>query len=88
MKGNANANIKLMLVGNKSDLSSERAVQVDEGKSFAEQHGLAFIEVCKVLGYRVRVITGKNRPRRKVGIQLMKHLSKSSKRYLTNTCRG
>lgn len=35
-----------MLVGNKSDLASERAVQVDEGKSFAEQHGLAFIEVC------------------------------------------
>lgn len=50
VQGNANANIKLMLVGNKSDLSSERAVQIDEGKSFAEQHGLAFIEASAKSG--------------------------------------
>ena len=33
-----------MLVGNKSDLDSERAVQTSEAKEFAKKHNLLFIE--------------------------------------------
>lgn len=33
-----------MLVGNKSDLENIRDVSVDEGKRFAEEEGLFFIE--------------------------------------------
>jgi Ras-related protein Rab-11A len=33
-----------VLIGNKCDLKHLRAVTVDEGKQFAEQHGLLFLE--------------------------------------------
>jgi len=33
-----------MLVGNKSDLKHQRAVDTNEAMAFAEQHNLAFIE--------------------------------------------
>ena len=33
-----------MLVGNKSDLKTQRAVETQEAMAFAEQHNLAFIE--------------------------------------------
>lgn len=44
LRDNAEANIVVMLVGNKSDLRHLRAVETDEAMSFAEQHNLAFIE--------------------------------------------
>ena len=34
----------VMLVGNKSDLKTQRAVETSEAMAFAEQHNLAFIE--------------------------------------------
>lgn len=37
-------NIVVMLVGNKSDLTSSRAVPVEEAQDFAKQEGLFFIE--------------------------------------------
>jgi len=42
--GNADQNIVVMLVGNKSDLRHLRAVPTDEAKAFAEKNNLSFIE--------------------------------------------
>lgn len=44
MRDHADANIVIMLVGNKSDLRHLRAVSTEEAMSFAEKHNLAFIE--------------------------------------------
>jgi len=39
-----------MLVGNKSDMESARAVSADEGRAFAEQQGLYFVEASALKG--------------------------------------
>jgi len=44
LRENADKHIVIMLVGNKSDLRHLREVPTDEAKSFAEKHGLSFIE--------------------------------------------
>jgi len=44
LRDHAEANIVVMLVGNKSDLRHLRAVRTEEAMTFAEQHNLAFIE--------------------------------------------
>lgn len=33
-----------MLIGNKSDLDARRVVSTEEGKKFADEHGLIFLE--------------------------------------------
>lgn len=38
------ANLTTILVGNKCDLSQQRAVSYEEGEGFAKEHGLIFIE--------------------------------------------
>jgi Ras-related protein Rab-2A len=40
----ANANMTIMLIGNKCDLSHRRAVSYEEGEQFAKEHGLIFME--------------------------------------------
>ena len=40
----ANANMSIMLIGNKSDLDAKRAVSKEEGEAFAKEHGLYFLE--------------------------------------------
>ncbi|KAJ1917086.1 Ras- protein Rab-2A [Tieghemiomyces parasiticus] len=40
----SNANISIMLIGNKCDLEAKRAVSREEGESFARENGLFFIE--------------------------------------------
>jgi small GTP-binding protein len=40
----SNSNTTIMLIGNKSDLESKRAVSYAEGEAFAQQHGLFFME--------------------------------------------
>jgi GTPase SAR1 family protein len=40
----ANANTTIMLIGNKNDLESKRAVSYEEGKAFALANGLFFME--------------------------------------------
>jgi len=40
----SNSTMTIMLIGNKSDLDSRRAVTFDEGEQFAKQHGLIFME--------------------------------------------
>jgi len=44
LRENADRNIVIMLVGNKSDLRHLREVPTDEAKAFAEKHSLSFIE--------------------------------------------
>jgi len=44
LRDHADANIVIMLVGNKSDLKHLRAVPTDEAKAFSTQNGLSFIE--------------------------------------------
>jgi Ras-related protein Rab-2A len=34
----------IMLIGNKSDLEHRRAVSIEEGQQFAQEHGLIFLE--------------------------------------------
>merc|ERR1712166_365606 len=41
---NANSNMVIMLIGNKSDLEHRRAVSSEEGQQFAQEHGLVFLE--------------------------------------------
>lgn len=45
MKANGNAAMQVLLVGNKTDLESERQVSLEEGKTFAKKEGLNFIEI-------------------------------------------
>ncbi|ESQ55718.1 hypothetical protein EUTSA_v10025789mg [Eutrema salsugineum] len=40
----ANANMTIMLIGNKCDLAHRRAVSTEEGEQFAREHGLIFME--------------------------------------------
>ncbi|KAF2075349.1 hypothetical protein CYY_003325 [Polysphondylium violaceum] len=44
LRENADRNIEIMLVGNKSDLRHLREVSTDEAKEFSEKHKLSFIE--------------------------------------------
>merc|ERR1712003_40238 len=44
LRDHADANIVIMLVGNKSDLRHLRAVPTEEAKSYAEKNSLSFIE--------------------------------------------
>ena len=44
LRDHAEANIVVMLVGNKSDLKQQRTVTTEEAMAMAEQHNLAFIE--------------------------------------------
>ena len=44
LRDHADANIVIMMVGNKSDLKHLRTVPTEEAMEFAEKHNLAFIE--------------------------------------------
>jgi len=44
LRDHADSNIVIMLVGNKCDLRHLRAVQTETAATFAEKHGLSFIE--------------------------------------------
>jgi len=40
----SNSNMTIMLIGNKSDLEHRRAVTLEEGQQFANEHNLIFLE--------------------------------------------
>ena len=42
LKGQANPDVKIMIVGNKCDLEDERKVSIEEGKEFKEKNNLNF----------------------------------------------
>eukprot|EP00036_Acanthoecidae_sp_10tr_P020482 CAMPEP_0206308156 /NCGR_PEP_ID=MMETSP0106_2-20121207/11712_1 /ASSEMBLY_ACC=CAM_ASM_000206 /TAXON_ID=81532 /ORGANISM="Acanthoeca-like sp., Strain 10tr" /LENGTH=330 /DNA_ID=CAMNT_0053739183 /DNA_START=164 /DNA_END=1153 /DNA_ORIENTATION=- len=43
-KGHSSPNAVIMLIGNKTDMESKRCVSTKEGRQFAKEHGLAFME--------------------------------------------
>ncbi|RZC54695.1 hypothetical protein C5167_013547 [Papaver somniferum] len=44
LRQHANANITIMLIGNKGDLAHRRTVSIEEGEQFARENGLIFME--------------------------------------------
>ncbi|EPS65006.1 hypothetical protein M569_09770 [Genlisea aurea] len=44
LRGHADKNIVIILIGNKSDLEDQRAVPTEDAKEFAQQEGLFFLE--------------------------------------------
>mmetsp|Transcript_4405 Transcript_4405/g.10602 ORF Transcript_4405/g.10602 Transcript_4405/m.10602 type:complete len:211 (+) Transcript_4405:87-719(+) len=49
----SNANMTIMLIGNKSDLEHRRAVSYAEGEAFAREHGLIFLETSAKTAHNV-----------------------------------
>ena len=49
----AQSNMVIMLIGNKNDLEHRRAVSTEEGKKFAEENGLIFLETSAKTAYNV-----------------------------------
>lgn len=47
-------NVKVVLVGNKTDLESERKVSYEDGKRLAENFGISFFEVSAKSGENVQ----------------------------------
>jgi len=50
---NGNENMTIMLIGNKCDLEHRRQVSPEEGKKFAEDHGLMFLETSAKTAHNV-----------------------------------
>lgn len=46
-----------MLIGNKCDLEHRRQVSPDEGKKFAEENGLMFLETSAKTAHNVEEVT-------------------------------
>ncbi|KAI4382032.1 hypothetical protein MLD38_008044 [Melastoma candidum] len=44
LRGHADKNIVIMLIGNKTDLDDQRAIPTEDAKEFAEKEGLFFLE--------------------------------------------
>ena len=51
-----NPNMVIMLIGNKSDLGTKRAVNYEEGEKFANEHGLLFMETSAKTAYNVEQV--------------------------------
>ncbi|KAG7345924.1 small GTP-binding domain protein [Nitzschia inconspicua] len=49
----AQSNMVIMLIGNKNDLEHRRAVSTEEGRQFAEENGLVFLETSAKTAYNV-----------------------------------
>lgn len=49
----AHPNMAILLIGNKNDLEHRRAVTTEEGKAFAEENGLLFLETSAKTAYNV-----------------------------------
>lgn len=45
VKNNGNPAMEILLIGNKTDLESERQVSTEEGAKFAAKEGLSFLEI-------------------------------------------
>lgn len=52
-KQHAHPNMAILLIGNKNDLEHRRAVTTEEGKAFADENGLLFLETSAKTAYNV-----------------------------------
>ncbi|MCL7025437.1 hypothetical protein MKW94_021493 [Papaver nudicaule] len=53
LRGHADKNIVIILIGNKCDLESQRAVPTEDAKEFAQKEGLFFLETSALEGSNV-----------------------------------
>ena len=53
---NADPNIVIALVGNKSDLEDQRRISTEEAKKFCEENGLLYFECSAKTGANVREV--------------------------------
>jgi len=53
LQENATADITITMIGNKTDLHGARAVSTEQGRAYAEEHRLAFIEASALNGGNV-----------------------------------
>jgi len=53
LRENATADITMMLVGNKIDLTQGRVISTEEGKSYAEKNGISFMEASAMTASNV-----------------------------------
>jgi Ras-related protein Rab-2A len=54
---NANSNMVIMLIGNKSDLDHRRAVSTEEGERFAKENNLVFLETSAKSAHNVEEVS-------------------------------
>lgn len=55
VRKNSEEGVKVAMVGNKTDLLSQRQVSVEEARKFAEEKGFSYVEVSAKLNYENRV---------------------------------
>ncbi|KNA09637.1 hypothetical protein SOVF_151790 [Spinacia oleracea] len=55
LRSHADNNMIIMLIGNKSDLGSLRAVSIEDAKEFAEREGLFFLETSALEALNVEI---------------------------------
>jgi hypothetical protein len=53
LKENATADITMMLVGNKTDLANARVVSTEQGKAYAAERGITFLEASALTASNV-----------------------------------
>jgi len=53
LKENATADITMMLVGNKTDLAAQRVVSTEQGKAYAAERGITFLEASALTATNV-----------------------------------
>lgn len=56
IQNNAPASVKVVLVGNKSDLSSDRVVETETGQALADKHHITFFETSAFNGENVNAV--------------------------------
>lgn len=59
VKENSKQNVKLILVGNKTDLEEKRVVSKEEGQKFADDNGLLFFETSAKSGENIEEMFNK-----------------------------
>ncbi|KAK1307795.1 Ras-related protein Rab11D [Acorus calamus] len=55
LRGHADKNLVIMLIGNKTDLEDDRAVPMEDAKEFAQKEGLFFLETSALQAVNVEM---------------------------------
>ena len=79
----AKENVLKFLVGNKSDLSEQRTIKIEEANKFAEEHNLPYIETSAKDGINIEELIYKSLDKYLIGINF-KNEEKNIKLEETN----
>ncbi|KAK1258076.1 Ras-related protein Rab11D [Acorus gramineus] len=55
LRGHADKNLVIMMIGNKTDLEDDRAVPMEDAKEFAQKEGLFFLETSALQAVNVEM---------------------------------